>query len=245
MKISPNIEIVDLALRLKKQNILVFTDFHIGYEEALNKQGIMIPRFQFKDLIIRLEKIMKAVKRPDIIIINGDVKHEFGTISNQEWRETLKVLDFFARHCDKILMTKGNHDKQLGPIANKRKVKIVDYYIADDILIAHGNKIIDKKQLKEQYKKIKTIIIGHEHPAVSLQEGAKKEKYKCFLRGKYDRKDLIVQPSFNMVTEGTDILDGKLLSPYLKGKRMKEFLVWIVADKVYEFGKVKNLAKQS
>jgi putative SbcD/Mre11-related phosphoesterase len=245
MKIHPNIEIVDLGLFLIKQKTLVFSDFHIGFEEALNKQGVLLPRFQFKDMMLRLEKIVLAIKKPETIIINGDVKHEFGRISEQEWRESLKMIDFLSRHCSRLIMTRGNHDKVLGPIAKKRNIEIVDYFVADSILITHGDKIISRKQLKEDYKKIKTIIIGHEHPAISLREGAKTEKYKCFLRGRHESRDLIVQPSFNLVTEGTDVSEEETLSPYLKGKRLKDFLVWIIADKVYEFGKVSNVANNT
>ncbi len=80
MKIYNNIEIVDLGLLIDKT--LVICDTHIGFEEALNKQGILVPRLQFNEIIKRLEKIVNK-KKINKIIINGDVKHEFGTISDQ------------------------------------------------------------------------------------------------------------------------------------------------------------------
>ena len=92
MEIQKGIQIIDLALYLTKSRTLLITDTHIGYEESLNKQGMFIPRFYFKDMIQRLEKIRKKVK-PLRIIINGDIKHEFGNISNQEWRHTLRLID--------------------------------------------------------------------------------------------------------------------------------------------------------
>jgi uncharacterized protein len=251
MNLTRNIEAIDLALYLKKQNTLIIADTHIGYEEALNKRGVFIPRFQFKEIVQRLEKILSKVKNLDKIIINGDIKHEFGTISDQEWRHTLQLLDFLAKHCNEIILVKGNHDKIIGPIANKRKVKVVDSYTIDDILILHGNKIPNLKNYK-------TIIIGHEHPAISLRDGPRIEKYKCFLKGKYKKKILIVQPSFNLVTEGTDILRNcyaisgtqkipeeflsvskeKVLSPFLK-QDLKNFNIYIVAkDKILDFGKL-------
>ncbi len=233
MEIAKGIEIIDLGLLLRKQKILVFADFHIGFEEALNKQGILVPRFQFRDIIQRLEKIFSKAK-PDTIVINGDVKHEFGRISDQEWRETLKLIDFLAKHCKKLLLTKGNHDTILGPIAKKRNIKIVDYFDAGDVLVIHGNKI------PKNIGKYKTIIIGHEHPAVSIYESGRKEKFKCFLVGKYKRKTLIVQPSFNLVTEGTDVLKEGILSPFLK-QRLDNFDVYVAADKIYKFGKLRNL----
>jgi len=234
MNLTKNIEAIDLALYIKKENTLIIADTHIGYEEALNKKGVFIPRFQFKEIVQRLEKILSKVKDLDKIIINGDIKHEFGTISDQEWRHTLQLLDFLAKHCNEIILIKGNHDKIIGPIANKRKVKVIDSYAIDDILILHGNKVQDIKNYK-------TIIIGHEHPAISLRDGPRIEKYKCYLKGKYKRKNLIVQPSFNLVTEGTNISKEKVLSPFLK-QDLKNFNVYIVAeDKILDFGKLKEI----
>src|SRR3989344_8917534 len=125
MKISNGIELIDLALYSDK--ILVMSDFHIGYEEALNKQGIFVPRFQFKEIMQRLEGIFSRLKGRKIesIVILGDLKHEFGTISDQEWRHTLQLLDYFSAKAKETILIKGNHDTILGPIASKRNVKVV------------------------------------------------------------------------------------------------------------------------
>lgn len=238
MNIYNNIEIVDLGLLIDKT--LVICDTHIGFEEDLNKQGILVPRFQFNEIIKRLQKILKK-KKINKIIINGDVKHEFGTISDQEWRHTLKLLDFLSKY-GKVILIKGNHDTILGPIAKKRNVEIKDYLFLrknkKNILIIHGDKL--DKNISKLIKKTNMIIIGHEHPAVSLKEGSRVELYKCFLKGKFKGKTLIVQPSFNLVTEGTDIIKEQLLSPFLQ-QNLNNFNIYIVEDKVYDFGKLKNL----
>ena len=241
MKILPNMEIIDLALYF--ENTLVISDIHIGYEEALNKQGILVPRLQFEEITSKINKIFRLLKgkRIERIVINGDLKHEFGTISEQEWRNTLKFLDLLAGHCNKIILIKGNHDTILGPIARKRNVKISEYFISESkqknkILITHGDKVPGKELLKG----ISTIIIGHEHPAVSIKEGPRVESFKCFLKGKYKGKNLIVQPSFNTMVQGTDILKDEILSPFLK-QNLSNFNVYVVEDKVYEFGKLGNL----
>lgn len=258
MRILPDIEIVDLAIYF--DSTLVIADVHIGYEEALNKQGILVPRLQFKEMVKRMEAIFMELKDKNIerIIVNGDLKHEFGTISEQEWRNTLKFLDMLAKHCNEIILVKGNHDTILGPIAKKRNVEVVDHYIIEPItnksnneknplkklkkssktLITHGDKVP-----KEALKDIDTIIIGHQHPAVSLKEGPRVEQFKCFLKGKYKGKDLIVQPSFNTIIEGTNLLRDKILSPFLH-QNLDNFDVYVVEDKVYHFGKLKGLGKE-
>ncbi len=268
MHILPNIGIVDLALYF--DSVLVISDVHIGYEEALNKQGVLVPRLQFEEMVKRLNNIFALLKDKKIktIVVNGDLKHEFGIISEQEWRNSLKFIDLLAKHCEEIVLIKGNHDTILGPIARKRNVKVLDYFIVEakeksynrkslnkssliknaykkimgkpknKILIVHGNKIPPKELLKD----ISIIVIGHEHPAISLKSGPRVERFKCFLNGKYKGKNLIVQPSFNSIIEGTNILNQKILSPFLK-QNLDKFEVYIVEDKVYEFGKLGSLRK--
>ena len=234
MNILGKIKAIDLALYL--DSTLVISDVHIGYEEALNKRGMMIPRLQFGEMIKRIEKILSEAVKVEKIIVNGDLKHEFGTISEQEWRNVLKFLDLLAKHCNEVILIKGNHDMILGPIARKRNVKVVDYYLINKILITHGDKIPSKDVLQQA----STIIIGHEHPAVSLKDGARVETFKCFLKGKYKGKNLIVLPSFNEVIKGTNIMRDKTLSPFLK-QNLDDFEVFAVEDKIYDFGKLGKL----
>lgn len=229
------IKIKGLCLIIDNQ-ILVISDIHLGYEEALNKQGLLIPRLQFKDIVKNLEKVLEK-KKFQKIIVNGDLKHEFGKISDQEWRHSLSLLDLLSKHSKNVTLIKGNHDTILGPIAKKKNLEIVDEFVTKDILIIHGNKEIKEEKLR----KIKTIIIGHEHPAISIREGLRAEKYKCFLFGKYKRKNLIVMPSFNPILEGTDVARERLLSPYIKN--IDEFAVVAIGDDgtAFDFGKVKEL----
>jgi uncharacterized protein len=238
MNILPNIRIVGLTLYIEKQKILVIADSHMGHEEALNKEGVLIPRLQYKEIMKHLEPIFKEVK-PEMVVMLGDIKHEFGTISRQEWRDTLNLLDFLLSKTGKVILIKGNHDTILGPLADKKGLAVRDSFSIDNILFCHGHKLVDEKS--EAFKKSKTIIIGHEHPAISLRDGPRVEKYKCFLLGKFKKKNLIVMPSFNFVTEGTDVMQEKLLSPFLEN--LADFEAFVVGDKAYRFGKVKNLAR--
>lgn len=236
MNILPNIKTIDLCLYLKEEKALILGDIHMGYEEALNKQGYLVPRHQYKMTAQRLQDNIEGLDI-ETIIINGDVKHEFGTISETEWRHTLRVIDYLASRCNRLLLVKGNHDTILGPIADKRNIEVIENFMAGDILITHGDIIPEEAKLKD----VKTIIIGHEHPAISLTDYPRSEIYKCFLKGKWKSKDLIVMPSFNLVTEGTDVLKERLLSPFLKN--IHDFRVYIVSDEILDFGKVKDLKR--
>jgi len=238
MNILPSIRILGLTLYLEKQGILVIADTHIGYEEALNKQGVLIPRLQFQEVMRNLERVFEEVQ-PRLIVMLGDVKHEFGTISRQEWRNTLGLLDYLLSKA-RVVLIRGNHDTILGPIARKKDLEVKDYFIADDVLLCHGHKVFDDKI--RGFKRIKTIIIGHEHPAISIRDGVRVEKYKCFLLGKYKDKNLVVMPSFNFVVEGTDVLKERLLSPFIRS--IYDFEVFVIGDKTYKFGRLSHLGRE-
>ena len=227
-----NIEFIDLAVYLPNHKTIILGDAHIGYEHDLIKKGIFIPKTYFKDMMKRIKDIFSKVK-VETIIFNGDIKHEFGVISEQEWKDTLELWNFLEKNSKKIILIKGNHDKSLGPLAKKKDLEVKDYTIIDDIFITHGHEI------HKIPKQIKTIIIAHEHPAIELSEAGRREKFKCFLIGRYKKYKLIVQPSLFLLTKGTDILRENLLSPYLKD--ISNFEVHIVGDKIYDFGLVKNL----
>ncbi len=234
MEIHPGIQIIDLALYVPEQKILVVSDFHLGYEESLARKGVLVPRQQYKNTIDCLEQIFAKVKA-DTVVITGDLKHEFGRATKQEWKDVMRLLDYLSRKCKKIILLKGNHDPSLAPIANKQRLEILTEYRVGDMLFIHGDVIPEEPA--------KVNIMGHEHPAVTLTKEARREKYKCFIKGKWKRKTLIVLPSFNLLTIGTDITSEKLLSPLLE-KGVSTFDVWVHDEQKKEalyFGKVKKL----
>ena len=134
------------------------------------------------------------------------------------------------------MLIKGNHDIILDRIAEKRKIKLVDDFSADGIFITHGHQIPDKTE----FKNAEVLIIGNEHPAISVKDGPRTETFKCFLKGRFRGKTMIVMPSFNPVTIGTDVLKGKFISPFLN-RDVKNFEAFIAADKIYYFGKIRDL----
>jgi putative SbcD/Mre11-related phosphoesterase len=234
MEIIPGIEIIDIALYLKDSGALVISDLHIGFEESLMKQGVLVPRFHYKDIVDRLEQIFAKVQ-PKGIVLNGDLKHEFGAASRQEWKETMRLFDYLQRKCENIVIVKGNHDPSLGPLASKKGIMIVKELKLGNILIAHGDSVPKTKDAE-------VIIVGHIHPAVTLRENGRAERFKCFLKGKYDKSTLIVQPSFHPSVEGSDITKEKVKCPLIKD--FADFEVYVVDDarkRVLGFGKVKNL----
>ncbi|MFA5887837.1 MAG: metallophosphoesterase [Candidatus Nanoarchaeia archaeon] len=229
-----------IGLSLYTSKTLIIGDVHMGYEEAINKSGVLIPRRQYTETISLLEQTFNELKKYKMpvekVIINGDLKHEFGTISETEWRNTLGIIDFLLKQCKNIVLLKGNHDTILGPIANKREIAVKAFEVVGDVFVCHGDYITDKSELK----KAKVLVIGHEHPSVALRQGGRSEKYKCFLVGEWQKKALIVMPSFNTVVEGSDVLKENLLSPFLKD--ISKFEVFVSGyGEILDFGSVNKL----
>ena len=229
--------IVDLALVIG--NNLIISDLHLGYEEALNAEGIMVPKFQYRKIIARLEKII-SITDCSRVIVTGDLKHEFGKITRQEWGETLNFIEFLKKHFEEVILIKGNHDNFTKFIAKKTGLAVYDSFSTGDFLLLHGDKVpVNVEKISEN-----TIIIGHEHPCIGLRSGERLEKIKCFLKGRFKGKNLVVMPSFNFITEGSDVLHEKPLSPFLKNNIINDFEVFGVESfEILYFGKIKDIIR--
>ncbi|MEM3154422.1 MAG: metallophosphoesterase [Candidatus Woesearchaeota archaeon] len=235
-KLATGVYAVDVCTYLPDAKTLIVADLHLGYEESLGRQGVLVPKTMFKRIIKRLDWILEHVA-VEHVVLNGDVKHEFGTISTQEWREVRRFVEYLQKKGIAITVVKGNHDTILGPMARVLQLKEVKEARHRDILIVHGDYVPQKLA--------PIILMGHEHPAIILREKAKSEKFKCFLKGKYKKCTLIVQPSMNPLTEGTDVLKEQVLSPLIKD--ILSFEAFIIDDKTHEvlpFGKIRKFSSQ-
>jgi putative SbcD/Mre11-related phosphoesterase len=236
-QLTKSIACIGKALLIK--DVLVFSDVHVGLEEALNKEGFLVPRTLFKEIMKDTHTLLKKTK-PRAIVIDGDFKHEFGRISKQEWDDTFTLTELMLKYTKDITVIKGNHDKILTPLTEKHNIKTANFYCIDDVYITHGDVIPHN----EEFKQAKTIIIGHEHPCVTVRDDHKFEKFKTFLVGTYEDKELIVLPSFSPV-EGADVTKERLLSPFLrKNKEFWNFDVYISAEEIYPFGKLNSFKEQ-
>jgi len=239
LSIAGGLELVDLAIYLPSYRALAIADLHLGFAEALREDGTLLPEGSFRKIWERCGAILAHLSisemRPlERVIINGDLRHKFGPLSAQEWSEAHKLLAQLSRFSRSIVVLEGNHDAGLGALA-KGQVKVCRSCKLGDLLFIHGDEEPDR--LPED---VGTIIIGHEHPAVGLRDRVtgRVELYKCFLVGEYRGRRLIVQPSFNPMVAGSDLMRESSLSPLLDVERLEEFEVYPVSDggRVYRFG---------
>lgn len=238
VEMAPGFQALDLTLYVPGDDCLILGDLQLGLEEQYNNQGVFIPRFNFREVKQHLRKIFTTKNHISHIVLNGDIKHGFGNASNQEWREVIELLELLSEHSDRITIVKGNHDIAIEPIARFAKVKLEKKGVHlehTNAFVCHGHEIPDSNE----YEKATSVIIGHDHPAIELKDGATRQKYKCFLVGNFERKRIIVLPSFNFAAPGSDPRAGAL-SPFLQ-KNLDHFRAWLVEDQVYDFGLLENI----
>ena len=127
MEIFEGIEIINSlkAVYIKELDLIVISDLQLGEELYLAEKGIFVPQIQLKEIKKELNAIFKKVKA-NRILINGDVKHEFGEASRQEWREVIELVEFLRRRTKEIIVVRGNHDNYLLNIASKINLQIFD-----------------------------------------------------------------------------------------------------------------------
>ena len=227
--------------------ILVFGDLHLGYEEMLNEVGVLIPRTMFREVIDELKMIFDGIekegKKLKNIVVLGDIKHEFGTVLNQEWSDVLQFLRILkekVKEKGEVILIKGNHDTILEPIVRREGLELREFYIDGKYGFLHGDKMFDSVLDRN----VKVVFVGHMHPAVTLKEGVKSERYKCFLVGRWKGKKLIVMPSFFPLVEGADVFyqEGNLAMKL----NLKNMDVYVVSSglEVMDFGKMRKMEKK-
>jgi len=221
------------------KKILVIGDLHLGYEESLNRSGIFMHHHLFEETLRYFDRVFERIGKVDYVILLGDVKHNMGAIMRQEWNEILKLFKYLKEKCNEIIIVKGNHDNILEPIVKKETgVGLLDFFIFGDFCFMHG----DKDFIDVVGKKIKYFILGHGHPAIKISDGIKTEKYKCFLVGKYNRKRIILVPSFIEANEGSDPRENNL--EMALNFNYKNFEVYVPQEKnlhVLKFGELGKL----
>ncbi len=121
-----------------------------------------------------------------------------------------------------------------------------------NILVVHGDKTIDELVKEgairqDGLKKVATIVMGHEHPALAITDGIRTETVKCFLLGDYrfSRRTakLIVMPSSNPLVAGTDALRERPLGPLLDSfDGLSAFA--LLDERVLAFGRVELLRRR-
>jgi len=247
MKIFEKFEIVENypALYSEKIGALIISDLHLGLESLMADSGVYMPKFQLSEMKEDLKDISQK-KDFDKIIVCGDIKHEFSETSYHEKKEVEEFIEFSQGLAEEIYLVKGNHDNYLiYPVKRYPSVILEESFVFQDVNFIHGHEKIEEiNRLDIEY-----LIMGHEHPALSLtDEIGAREKLRCFLFGEMRNGiKLIVMPAFSRLAQGSQInqlKDEDVLSPILQDMVDLGEMKAIGVDKeagIFEFPKIKKI----
>ncbi|MCQ2056172.1 MAG: metallophosphoesterase [archaeon] len=201
----------------------VLSDLHLGYEKALEEEGVYLPRFNTESIIESLNKVIYKYN-PKQIVLLGDIKHDFRRIRSECEKEVKKIIELLRNVAD-VTVVKGNHDNFLQNILQDLNLKVVDYIDIRGFRMEHGHSDSGKRP----------VIIGHEHPSINI---GGRIKFQCFLYLK--KEGIVVIPPFSPIFSGSS-LDGPetFMSPACKASHTDQADVYGISDSdVFYLGKL-------
>lgn len=216
-ELAPGIETLESLPVVYARSIraVILADLHLGFEEEAARQGFYVPRAQ---LMRALEVLRRALDETgaDWVIFAGDVKHSFSRLLPSERRELREVFEYLKKRSVKTSIVRGNHDSYLRLVARDYDVEVLDELFAGNMLVIHGH-----KKPRGEYKGVKAIIIGHEHPSLRLRDKLGFiAKLPAFLTAPYPQYNtvLVVLPAVGQYQTGTTVSlsPDTYLSPILR-----------------------------
>ncbi|MCL2032060.1 MAG: metallophosphoesterase [Methanomassiliicoccaceae archaeon] len=231
-EILPGVKVTnDRCLILDDGPTAVLGDLHLGYESALEEEGMYIPRMNTESIRDALNNILSEYE-PERVVLLGDIKHDFKRSRREASAEVKRIVGLLTEASD-VIVIKGNHDNFLQNILSDVGLMAADYIDLAGFRMEHGH--VDSG--------VRPVIIGHEHPSVRIP-GAMSGgmKIHCFV---HQRKDgVIVLPPFSPFSAGNDlVLDGKcIMAPALGGSDYPDADLYGVSDVgIIKLGKLKDV----
>ena len=211
VEIEPGLRVTnDRCIVFDKEGVLVIGDLQLGYEKALEDEGMYLPRMNTGSIRESLNRLIEKYEPKEIVLL-GDIKHDFRR-AKYEGKEEVRTIIRLIRDAAKVVIVKGNHDNYVQNIVADMGIPVVDYVDIGGYRLEHGH--IDSG--------VRPVIIGHEHPSVkivgALSGGI---KMQCFM---YAREDgVIVIPPFSFLSSGTDFAMSAddFMSDACKGANME------------------------
>ncbi len=245
MMLDEYIELIEGApiAYLKDISAIAVSDLHLGYEGVMAKRGALIPQVNLKKTIEMLGAAIEA-KKPKSIIVNGDIKNEFSGVDEAEFNELYELINFTKEKGVELVLIKGNHDNFVERYKEPFKLKVYRQQMETGrYLFFHGEELPAAIG-----KNARILFMGHEHPAIGVYNAAgRQEKLRCFLKGSYRGRDLIVLPAMNYFASGTAVnLEPKrnLLSPIFRKVDIDGMTAIAIGyGSTMDFGKVRDLRK--
>ncbi|AFD01081.1 putative ICC-like phosphoesterase [Methanocella conradii HZ254] len=206
------VEYYENAAYFNEIGVCACADVHIGIEDSLVAEGFSMPLDEEGELLSRFRAVIKRFE-PKIMILNGDVLHEFGRLRRNAKKALGRIMMELHASVDEVILIEGSHDRMMGVALEGEGVRADSFYFKDGALFTHGDTIPGRAKDDD----VRLIVIGHDHPMLDVEM----KKEPCFLYGEkaWRGKDVLVLPAFNPLCAGTSInrLDSHdFLSPFIR-----------------------------
>jgi len=219
------------ALWLPEACLLAVADLHLGYAWAHRHAGQLMPITARDMTPERLRGLVDDYK-PKQLVLLGDIVHRAVPVEPVK-EALLAVLDCLPPQLT-VTAIAGNHDRNIERLlhADTRFVPVT-HFSANGCVFVHGDAAsaaVAEADIKATKAKQGWIVIGHEHPSVTLGDGvATWEKYPCFMIC----DGLLVLPAFSQWAAGNS--HDEYMSPLLECGEIKS-KVAIVGDRLLPIG---------
>lgn len=232
LEVMPGVTITnDRCLILDDGPTAVIGDLHLGYESALEEEGMFIPRINTESIRHSLNRIIDEYE-PERIVLLGDIKHDFKRSSYQAREDVRNIVRLIDEAAEAVVI-KGNHDNFLQTILSDVGVNTLDYIDIQGFRLEHGH--VDSG--------IRPVIIGHEHPSVRIPgELSGGMKLQCYVVA--EKEGVIVIPPFSPFASGNDLNPGPnaVMAPALKACDVSQAKIYGVSDMgIIKFGQLEDV----
>jgi len=214
-------------------DVLVIADMHLGYEAALEEEGLSIPRVQTKKIEAYVLELIDALA-PSRVIVAGDLKHNFSRNLTQEWQDVARFVRSLVGRAA-LEVVRGNHDNYLGLILSEHGIPFSREIRSSGVRVVHGHDGV----LSDE-----PTIMGHIHPSIRLKDSVGATlKDPCFL---FDEgRKILVLPALSLASPGTDVVGQEWsdrISPLLAEGGLSPFTpVAFSGERALEFPTVAEL----
>jgi putative SbcD/Mre11-related phosphoesterase len=204
------------AIALRKPRAVVVADLHLGCEAALEREGLSLPRVQTRKIGSYLRGVVEAVS-PDLLVVAGDLKHNFFRNLVEEWNDVSAFVRSMAEMVE-LVVVRGNHDNFLSVILGELGIPFRREYRMGNVLVLHGHASAGTGAGER-------VVFGHIHPSIGLRDDAgARVKSPCFL---VDRSSgMLILPPLSIVSPGVDVVRNPAadrMSPLLAPSGLRGF----------------------
>ena len=209
------------ALWLPKHGTLVAGDLHLEKGSAFAARGQMLPPYDSRATLDRLEAEIADLK-PDRIVLLGDSFHDTKSIGRMAADDRVR-LDRLAEGRDWVWL-EGNHDREALTQADAEAVARLPGRVVGDMEL--GALYLTHEPMPEARA---GEVAGHLHPCARVVAHARMVRRPCFVT---DGRRLIL-PAFGAFTGGLNVLDAAIAGLFVErpmaaalGKDRVHALAW-------------------